>query len=227
MAEGLGGDLGRPSTGFAGGAVPGMHVAGYRLERQVGQGGMAVVYQARDEHLGRMVALKVLAPELAADETFRQRFIRESRAAAAVDDPHILPVFAAGESDGVLYIAMRYVPGGDLRTMVSKDGRFSPGQTAAVITQVASALDAAHAAGLVHRDVKPANMLIDVRAGQTSHVYLSDFGLSKTALGATGGLTRTGQFLGSLNYVAPSRSRASRRTGGLINMRSRAPRSSC
>jgi serine/threonine protein kinase len=213
VAEGLGGDLGRPSTGFPGGSVPGMHVAGYRLERRVGQGGMAVVYQARDEHLGRLVALKVLAPELAADETFRQRFIRESRAAAAVDDPHILPVFAAGKSDGVLYIAMRYVPGGDLRTMVSKDGRFSPGQTAAVITQVASALDAAHAAGLVHRDVKPANMLIDARADRTGHVYLSDFGLSKTALGATAGLTRTGQFLGSLNYVAPEQIEGNRTDG--------------
>ena len=121
VAEGPGGELARPSTGFTAGSVPGTRVAGYRLERQVGQGGMAVVYQARDEHLGRLVALKVLAPGLAADESFRQRFIRESRAAAAVDDPHILPVFGAGESDGVLYIAMRYVPGGDLRTMVSKD----------------------------------------------------------------------------------------------------------
>jgi serine/threonine protein kinase len=223
----LGGHLGGPADEFVGGVVPGMRLAGYRLERQIGRGGMAVVYQARDEHLGRLVALKVLAPDLAADESFRQRFIRESRAAAAVDDPHILPIFGAGESDGVLYIAMRYVPSGDLGTMVHEDGQLSPGQTAAIIAQAASALDAAHAAGLVHRDVKPANMLVNARADRTAHVYLSDFGLSKTALATRASLTRTGQFLGSVNYAAPSRSRGSRRTGGPTSTRWHVPRSNC
>src|SRR5205814_1326903 len=125
--------------------------------------------------LGRLVALKVLGPGLAADEEFRQRFIRESRAAAAVDDPHIIPVYEAGQADGVLFIAMRYVPGGDVRTMVRRAGHLSPGRAAAIISAVASALDAAHAAGLVHRDVKPANMLVDARPGRPAHVYLSDF----------------------------------------------------
>src|SRR5580698_400245 len=177
-------------------------VAGYRLEEQVGAGGMAVVFRARDERLGRPVALKLLAPGLAADAGFRLRFIRESRAAAAVDDPHIIPVYEAGEAGGVLFLAMRYVAGGDVRSLVAREGPLPPARAAAVISAVASALDAAHAAGLVHRDVKPANMLMDARAGRPDHVYLSDFGLSKPALAVTG-LTRTGQFLGTLDYVAP------------------------
>ena len=164
---------------------------------------MAVVYLARDERLDRLVALKVLAPALASDEAFRQRFIRESRAAAAVEDPHIIPVFEAGEDGGMLYIAMRYVPGGDVRTMVRRDGPLPPGRAAAVIAQVASALDAAHAAGLVHRDVKPANMLVDRRSNRSDHVYLADFGLSKKTLTASVGLTGTGQFVGTLDYSAP------------------------
>src|SRR6185503_1689352 len=131
-----------------------------------GAGGMAVVFRAHDERLDRQVALKLLAPGLVADQAFRQRFIRESRAAAAVDDPHIIPVFEAGETDGLLYIAMRYVPGRDVLTLMNDDGPLPPGRAAAIISQVASALDAAHAAGLVHRDVKPANMLVDVRPGR-------------------------------------------------------------
>jgi predicted ATPase/class 3 adenylate cyclase len=184
------------------GVAAGSRVAGYLLEEQVGAGGMAVVFRARDERLGRLVGLKVLAPWLAADAEFRQRFLRESRAAAAVDDPHIIPVYEAGEAGGVLFIAMRYVPGSDVHTLVQREGPLSAGRAAAIISAVASALDAAHAAGLVHRDVKPANMLMDARAGRPDHVYLSDFGLSKPALAATG-LTRTGQFLGTLDYVAP------------------------
>jgi predicted ATPase/class 3 adenylate cyclase len=185
-----------------GGVPAGSRVAGYLLEEQVGAGGMAVVFRARDERLGRLVALKVLAPWLAADAEFRRRFLRESRAAAAVDDPHIIPVYEAGEAGGVLFIAMRYVPGSDVHTLVRREGPLPAGRAAAIISAVASALDAAHAAGLVHRDVKPANMLMDARAGRPDHVYLSDFGLSKPALAATG-LTRTGQFLGTLDYVAP------------------------
>jgi serine/threonine-protein kinase len=168
---------------------------------------MAVVYLARDERLDRPVALKVLAPVLAEDEAFRKRFIRESRAAAAVEDPHIIPVFEAGEAGGMLYIAMRYVPGGDVRTMVRRGGPLPPGQAAAVIAQVASALDAAHAAGLVHRDVKPANMLVDRRSNRSDHVYLADFGLSKKRLAASAGLTGTGQFVGTLDYSAPEQIR--------------------
>jgi predicted ATPase/serine/threonine protein kinase len=185
-----------------GGVAAGSRVAGYLLEEQVGAGGMAVVFRARDERLGRLVALKVLAPWLAADAEFRQRFLRESRAAAAVDDPHIIPVYEAGEAGGVLFIAMRYVPGSDAHTLVRREGPLPTGRAAAIISAVASALDAAHAAGLVHRDVKPANMLMDARAGRPDHVYLSDFGLSKPAMAATG-LTRTGQFLGTLDYAAP------------------------
>src|SRR5712692_2052157 len=187
-----------------GGFGPGSRIAGYVLEEQIGRGGMAVVFRAVDERLNRRVALKLLAPALAADQAFRQRFIRESRAAAAVDNPHIIPVFEAGEADGILYIAMRYVRGGDVRSLVTQAGPLPPGRVAEMISQVASALDAAHESGLVHRDVKPANMLLDAssRAGEADHVYLSDFGLTKAALAVTG-LTGTGQFLGTLDYIAP------------------------
>jgi serine/threonine protein kinase len=182
--------------------APGRALAGYRLEQQIGRGGMAVVFRAIDERLGRPVALKVLSAELAADDAFRQRFIRESRASAAVDDPHIIPVFEAGEAAGVLFIAMRFVPGGDVRSLVRRAGPLPAARGAAIISAVASALDAAHAVGLIHRDVKPANMLVDSRPGRPDHVYLSDFGLSKVSL-ATSGLTGTGEFLGTVDYCAP------------------------
>jgi serine/threonine protein kinase len=184
----------------------GSRIAGYRLEEQVGRGGMAVVFRARDERLGRLVALKILAPALAADEAFRQRFIRESRAAAAVDDPHIVPVFDAGEAaeaSGLLFIAMRYVPGGDVRTVMRREGPLPPARAASIISQVASALDAAHRAGLVHRDVKPGNMLVDSQPGRPDHVYLADFGLSKGTLSTSVGLTGAGQFLGTVDYISP------------------------
>jgi DNA-binding beta-propeller fold protein YncE len=187
-----------------GGFAAGSRIAGYLLEEQIGQGGMAVVFRAHDDRLDRRVALKILAPALAADEAFRQRFIRESRAAAAVDDPHIIPVFEAGEASGVLFIAMRYVRGGDVRSLITQSGPLPPGRVAEIISQVASALDAAHGRGLVHRDVKPANMLLDSSggAGRPDHVYLSDFGLSKASLQASG-LTGTGTFLGTLDYISP------------------------
>ena len=180
----------------------GSRLAGYRLEKRIGAGGMAVVFRARDSRLNRTVALKVLIPALATDEDFRERFLRESHAAAAVDDPYIIPVYEAGEADGVLFIAMRFVAGGDLRAVIRREGPLPADRAASFISPVASALDAAHAAGLVHRDVKPANILVDTRPGRPDHVYLSDFGLSKGALSSVG-LTGTGQFLGTPDYSAP------------------------
>lgn len=202
MSEDVTGEPGGFLAQLGAGVAVGSRVAGYRLEELIGRGGMAVVFRARDERLSRQVALKILAPELASDAGFQQRFIGESRKAAAVDDPHIIPVYEAGEASGVLFIAMRYVPGGDVRTLLRREGQLTAARTAAIISPVASALDTAHAAGLVHRDVKLANMLVDVSPGRPNHVYLSDFGLSKEAV-ATVGLTRTGQFLGTLAYSAP------------------------
>jgi hypothetical protein len=181
---------------------PGSRIGKYALEHQIGRGGMAVVYRARDSQLGRLVALKIMSASVASDEEFRQRFIRESRAAAAVDDPHIIPVFEAGESAGVLFIAMRYVAGGDVRSLLAREGPLAVDRAAAILVSVASALDAAHATGLVHRDVKPGNMLMDVRKGRPDHVYLADFGLTKATSGAVS-LTGTGRFLGTADYAAP------------------------
>jgi serine/threonine protein kinase len=195
-------DGGRDAARFLGGFSVGSRVGEYLLEEQIGQGGMAVVFRAQDERLHRQVALKILSPAVAADKGFRDRFIRESRSAAAADDPHIIPVFEAGDADGVLFIAMRYVPGGDAGTLVHRLGPLPIARAAAIISGVASALDAAHAAGLVHRDVKPANMLVDMRPGRPDHVYLSDFGLTKGALSSTD-LTGTHRVLGTLNYCAP------------------------
>ncbi len=184
------------------GLRPGSMLAGYRLEAQVGAGGMAMVFRARDERLGRPVALKVLAPALTADAGFRRRFIAESRAAATVDDPHIIPVYEAGEADGVLFIAMRFVASGDLRGVLEREGALAPARAAAFISPVASALDAAHGAGLVHRDVKPANILVDAHPGRPEHVYLSDFGVSKGAVSSVS-LTGAGHFVGTPDYSAP------------------------
>ena len=199
--------MGEDIRAVSGGLAAGSRVAGYLLEEQIGQGGMAVVFRAFDVRLKRQVALKILAPVLAADEAFRRRFIRESQTAAAVDDPHIIPVFEAGEASGVLFIAMRLVRGGDLGTLLRRHGPMQPSRAAAIVAPVAAALDAAHEAGLVHRDVKPTNMLLDVRPGRPEHVYLSDFGLSKAALGGSM-LTGTGLFLGTLDYSAPEQIQA-------------------
>ena len=191
----------RPAIGdFPAGA----RIAGYQIKELIGRGGMAVVYRAADVRLDRQVALKVLAPELTRDAAFRQRFIRESRSGAAVDHPNIIPVFEAGESDGVLFIAMRYVAGRDVRALIDREGNLRPSRVVNIVTQVASALDAAHARGLVHRDVKPANMLLGtVGTGSApDHVYLSDFGLSKLSVSAAS-LTGTGQFLGTIDYMSP------------------------
>jgi serine/threonine protein kinase len=182
---------------------PGDQLAGYQIQEPIGRGGMAVVYRALDLRLGRLVALKVLAPNLSEDEAFRQRFIRESRAAAGVDHPHIIPVFEAGEAGGMLFIAMRYVSHGDVRTLIDAEGVLDLARVISITSQVASALDAAHAHGLVHRDVKPGNILLTpASSGDADHVYLSDFGLSKHSL-TPSTLTSTGQFLGTLDYVSP------------------------
>jgi len=187
--------------------VPGSQLAGYQIEEQVGAGGMAVVFRARDAVLGRLAALKVLSPTLAADQEFRVRFLRESRAVASVEEPHIIPVYGAGEVDGVLYIATKFVSGGDLADVLQRaGGPLEPGRAAAFVEQVAAALDAAHAAGLVHRDVKPGNVLVDTAPGRAEHAYLSDFGLSKPAMAASG-LTATGTFLGTPDYCAPEQIR--------------------
>ena len=183
-----------------GGIAAGSQIAGYTIEEQIGRGGMAVVYRASDKRLNRHVALKILAPELASDAGYQQRFLREMRAAAAVDHPNIVPVFDAGEADGALFIAMRYVDGQDVRTMLETEPRLSAARVCHLVAQAASALDAAHARGLVHRDVKPGNMLIG--RAQPDHLYLSDFGLSKQRVSSEP-LTLTGQFMGTLDYMAP------------------------
>jgi serine/threonine protein kinase len=174
---------------------------GYRLERQLGWGSTGVVYLAEDLQLRRKVALKILAPTLADDELFRGRFDRESQSAANLDHPNIVPVYAAGEAAGSLYIAMRYVGGGDLRTRLEANGALSLEQATSIIASVADALDAAHAQGMIHRDVKPANILIDDRNGQ-DHYYLSDFGITKI-VSSDRDLTSTGQIVGTIDYIAP------------------------
>ncbi|GAA4889799.1 serine/threonine-protein kinase [Streptomyces coeruleoprunus] len=190
-------------AGRASGLV-GRQIAQYRVESEIGRGGMAVVYRARDLRLDRTVALKLLAPELARNDTFRRRFTHESRVAAAIDHPHIVPVFEAGETEGVLYIAMRYVPGHDLRALLDRTGPLPVGTAVRIAVQVASALDAAHAHDLVHRDVKPGNVLVaeGTDSDHPEHVYLTDFGLTKKSLSLTG-FTSVGQFVGTLDYVAP------------------------
>ena len=178
--------------------APGQTFAGYSVESVVGRGGMGVVYRASDLALERPVALKLVAPELAADPRFRERFLRESRLAASLEHPHVLPVYGAGEADGALYLAMRLVEGEDLKTLLEREGTLEPAVTVGLVTQIAGALDAAHAKGLVHRDVKPGNVLIS----SSGECYLCDFGLTKP-MAADRSLTESGQFLGTLDYVAP------------------------
>jgi serine/threonine protein kinase len=182
--------------------------AGYHLRSVLGRGGMSVVYQAENPRLGNVIALKVLSPELAADDIFRARFLEESRIAAAMNHPHVIPIHDTGSSDGLLYIAMRYVSGTNLGQMIKKRGRLQPETAVLLLSQAARALDAAHRRGLVHRDVKPANLLVE-RGNDDSdpdHLYLADFGISKMASGRTG-LTSTGQFVGTVDYVAPEQIR--------------------
>jgi YVTN family beta-propeller protein len=180
----------------------GTRLAGYRIQAPLGRGGMGVVYRAEQERPHRQVALKLLLDPATASQTFRERFLRESELAAAIDHPNVLPVYDAGETDGVLWIAMRYVDGTDLQALLDRDGPLAPEQALAIAGQVAGALDAAHARGLVHRDVKPANVLLAVEEGAVTHAYLADFGLTRR-IGGARGLTVSGQVLGTIDYVAP------------------------
>ena len=178
----------------------GTEVAGFRIEWVLGRGGMSVVYVAEQIRLARKVALKVLTNELAWDEQFRERFVRESHIAATIDHPNIIPIYDAGEADGLLLIAMRFVQGPDLKEIL-KRGTLGVGRTIFLIEQLASALDAAHAHALVHRDVKPGNILVEE---STDHAYLTDFGVAKQTTAR--GLTSTGHFLGTVELRGlPSR----------------------
>ncbi|MEA2218705.1 MAG: hypothetical protein QOJ35_1331 [Solirubrobacteraceae bacterium] len=187
---------------------PGDRFAGCRIEAVAGRGGMGVVYRATELALSRRVALKVVAPESVADTDFTRRFGREVRMAASIDHPNIVPVYGAGEENGRLYLVMRYVDGTDLQALVRRAGRLEPSRAAAIVAQVAAGLDAAHASGLVHRDVKPANVLITL-AGTSGHdhVYLTDFGLTVEVSSGTR-MTTTGHWIGSVDYMAPEQLRA-------------------
>ncbi|HEU4944044.1 MAG TPA: serine/threonine-protein kinase [Solirubrobacterales bacterium] len=175
--------------------------AGYRIERLLGRGGMGVLYLAMEPGLERHVALKLIAPEAAADGVFARRFAEESRIAASIEHPNVVPIYAAGEEDGIPFIAMRYVAGSDLGKRIARQGRLEPPFAAALIAQVGYGLDAIHAAGLVHRDVKPANVLLAGTGGE-DHAYITDFGVARN-VATESGLTQTGRFVGTLDYVAP------------------------
>src|SRR3954447_14235004 len=178
--------------------APGTIVGGYRIESVAGRGGMGVVYRATQVRLNRAVALKVIADELAEDAGFRERFSHESEMAASIDHPNVIPVYEAGDQDGLLYLSMRFVEGTDLKALIRAEGRLPAARAASMVAQVAEALDAAHARGLVHRDIKPANILI----GSGDRTFLTDFGLTKHAESASG-LTKTGTWVGTADYVAP------------------------
>ena len=170
----------------------------YTIESLLGRGGMGTVYLATHERLGRKVALKAIAPEWAHDEDFRTRFLRESQLAASLDHPNVIPIYDAGEVDGVLYLAMRYVNGPSLQSLILELRSLSPAETLRIAEEIGAALDAAHRSGLVHRDVKPANVLL---AKPENHAYLCDFGLAKRA--SSKGMTQTGFFVGTFDYCAP------------------------
>jgi streptogramin lyase len=186
-------------SGYA--PAAGEEVAGYRIEELAGRGGMGEVYRAWDERLRRYVALKLLTPRLADDDRFRERFLRESRLAAGIDHPNVIPVYEAGEADGRLYIAMRYVEGSDLRRLLTDERLLDAERALRLLAPVAGALDAAHTRGLVHRDVKPGNVLIALEpdADPPEHVYLSDFGLTTFSADPAEG----GPFSGTADYAAP------------------------
>ncbi len=183
----------------------GSQFASYSIQGVLGRGGMSVVYRADNLRLGNAVALKVLSADLSENDAFRERFVRESRLAASINHPNIIPIYDAGEQDGLLYIAMRYVEGADLKALIRQEGALSLRRTADIVSQVARGLTVAHQRGLVHRDIKPANILTErsgIAGEHVDHVYLADFGLMKHQISRSG-LTDTGQFLGTVDYVAP------------------------
>jgi serine/threonine protein kinase len=186
--------------------------AGYRVERRLGRGGMGILYLALEPGLERRVALKLIAPEAASDEVFARRFAEESRIAASIEHPNVVPIYAAGEEAGVPYIAMRYVAGADLARRLTREGRLSPQVAVDLIAQIGNGLDAIHAAGLIHRDVKPANVLLSGDDG-SDHAYITDFGVARN-VATESGLTQTGRFVGTLDYVAPEQI-----SGGAIDAR--------
>src|SRR5215216_6786251 len=185
--------------------APGAVLGGCRIEAVVGRGGMGVVYRARQLDLDRDVAVKVIAPELLDDLQAQRRFLREARAAGAVEHPNVVPVHGVGVAEGRAYLVMRYVAGSDLRTVVRAEGPLEPQRAAGIAMRLGDALDAIHRAGYVHRDVKPQNVMVDA----AGHVYLSDFGLAKQTL-ASSGQTRSEQWVGTLDYVAPEQIRGER-----------------
>jgi YVTN family beta-propeller protein len=187
---------------------PGVEFAGHRIEGIAGRGGMGVVYRATHLVLDHVVALKVISSELAGDERFRERFRSESRIAVSIRHPNVVPIHHAGEEDGLLFVTMDLIEGTDLRGMLNEQDRLEPKQAVRIIEPVASALDAAHERGLVHRDIKPGNILIERRRG-AEHVYLTDFGLAK-GIEATSGVTQSGAFVGTLDYVAPEQIKGER-----------------
>ncbi len=183
------------------GVAVGSTFGDHRIEEVIGRGGMGVVYKAEQQRLGRTVALKVIATEFSHDSDFRARFERESRTTASIDNPHVIPLFEAGEEDGLLYISMRFVRGPDLGQLIGTEGRLDAERAIRILEQLADALDTAHSEGLVHRDIKPGNILIEQRP-RGEHTYLTDFGLTKQA-GSQSGLTKTGMMVGTLDYMAP------------------------
>lgn len=182
-------------------ALIGTQLGGYRIDALIGAGGMSRVYRGFQLSLQRAVAIKVLAPGLASDTSYRQRFLHESHLAASIEHPNILPIYDAGDSAGYLYLAMRLVDGTDLRRLLEREGALVPTRALSLMTQAALALDAAHTRGLVHRDIKPANLLLE-----GEHLFLTDFGIAKVA-GEQAGLTRIGMFVGTIDYASPEQIR--------------------
>src|SRR5664279_3964331 len=178
--------------------APGSTFAGYEVERVVGAGGMGILYRARQVRLDRPVALKLVEPELARDPVIRERLRREARTVAALEHPNVAPLYEAGEEGGTVYIVTRWVEGTDLGTLILSESPLEPGRAARSAAQIAAALEVAHEKGLVHRDVKPSNVILTAE----DHVYLTDFGLAKRA-GTAAGLTGVDQMLGTVDYVAP------------------------
>jgi Protein kinase domain len=192
----------------------GTEFAGYRIEGLLGRGGMGVVYRAEHPRLGATIALKVMDPELAMNETFRERFVREARAAAKIKHPSIVPIYDAGEWHGDLYIAMRYIEGEELRSVLRRNGALPTDETCVIGMQIASALDAAHRSGLIHRDVKPGNILVEPGPdpGSAPIAYLADLGLTKH-VDSHSGVTASGELLGTIDYIAPEQIDGSRADG--------------